>query len=207
MLSTTVINRIETEEKAVAFTFDDGPNAGYTPQILDIFRESDAKATFYMIGTQMQQNPALVRTVYQEGHEIGNHTFTHPHLTELPEQDCMHEVVKTENLISDIIGTKPATFRPPFFDHNEQVDGLVSGLGYPMIGAVNSEANDWDLPGVQHILDKTRVQIGPGSILLFHDGFGDRSQTVEAVRILVSELVADGYRLVTVSELLKLAIV
>ncbi|WP_136604093.1 polysaccharide deacetylase family protein [Paenibacillus dokdonensis] len=207
MLSNTVINRIETEEKAVAFTFDDGPNAEYTPQILDIFRESDAKATFYMIGTQMQHNPALVRTVYQEGHEIGNHTFSHPHLTELSEQDYMHEVVKTENLLSDIIGIKPATFRPPYFDHNEQVDGLVSGLGYPMIGVVNSEANDWDLPGVQHILDKTRAQVKPGSILLFHDGFGDRSQTVEAVRILVSELVADGYKLVTVSELLKLAAV
>jgi len=204
MLSTAIINDIVTKEKVIAFTFDDGPNPIYTPQILDIFQQYDSKATFYMIGSQMEQHPELVKEVYKQGHEIGNHTYTHPQLSELNEHDCMHEIIQTENLILDTVGTKPQTFRPPYFDHNEKVEHLICGLGYTMIGAVNGETLDWEQPGIQHIIDKTRETVGPGSILLFHDGFGDRSQSIEAVRILVSELISEGYRLVTVSELLKL---
>lgn len=207
MSSTAVIHKFVTEEKVVAFTFDDGPNPVYTPQILEIFRKSGAneKATFFMIGSQIEQHPELARTVHLEGHEIGNHTYTHPYLSKLSEQECADEVIRTESLIFKTIGIKPQTFRPPYFDYNEQAARFISGRGYALVGAVNGEAMDWEQPGVSHIVEKTKENLSPGSVLLFHDGFGDRSQTVEAVRILAGELIAEGYRLVTVSDLIQLS--
>ncbi|WHX51601.1 polysaccharide deacetylase family protein [Paenibacillus woosongensis] len=207
MFSTALIHKFDTEEKVVAFTFDDGPNPVYTPQILDIFREAGAKAkaTFFMIGRQIEQHPELARTVHNQGHEIGNHTYTHPYLSKLSAEECAEEIIRTERLIQEIIGVKPLTFRPPYFDYNEQAAGLLGSRGYTLAGAVNGEAMDWEQPGVDHIVEKTRDSLSPGSVLLFHDGFGNRSHTVEAVRILVAELVAEGYRLVTVSELIKLS--
>ncbi len=207
MFSTAVIHKFDTDQKAVAFTFDDGPHPVYTPQILDIFREAGAaaKATFFMVGSQIEQYPELARTVHGEGHEIGNHTYTHPYLSKLSAEEFAEEVIRTERLIQETIGVKPLTFRPPYFDYNEQAAEWISSRGYITAGAVNGEAMDWEQPGVAHIVEKTREKLSPGSVLLFHDGFGDRSQTVEAVRTLVTELAAEGYRLVTVSDLVRMS--
>lgn len=201
-----VITRVPTIEKAVAFTFDDGPNPLYTPQVLDIFAKCQGKATFFMIGQQIEQNPDTASAVHIQGHEIGNHTYSHPSLPEISPEQCREELQRTESLITQVTGSKPHVFRPPYVAFSEQVAAISQGeFGYPAIGAVNGAATDWEMPGVQHIVEKTREEIQPGSILLFHDGFGDRSQTIEAVRILTEELTAAGYKLVTVSELLKLA--
>ncbi|GIP52647.1 MULTISPECIES: polysaccharide deacetylase family protein [Paenibacillus] len=198
-----IINEVPIKRKAVAFTFDDGPNPVYTPQVLDIFREAGAKATFFMIGSQMELSPELVREAHEQGHEIGNHTYTHPSLPELLKQECREELIQTEKLIEKLTGVAPKVFRPPYFAYNELVAEVVEELGYKAIGALNGAATDWEMPGVRHIVDKSREQVRPGSILIFHDGYDDRSQSVEAVRILVSELTAEGYELVTVSELLQ----
>lgn len=199
-----IIHEVSTEGKAVAFTFDDGPNPVYTPQILEIFREAGARATFFMIGEQMEANPDVVRAVHAEGHEIGNHTYSHPALPEIGEASCRDELARTEVLIEGIIGRKPWVFRPPYFAYDEMVETVAGEFGYEVIGAVNGAAKDWGMPGVDHIVGTTREVLRPGSILLFHDGYEDRSRTVEAVRILVSELREKGYDLVTVSELLHL---
>ncbi|WP_410771254.1 polysaccharide deacetylase family protein [Fontibacillus sp. BL9] len=203
MPNVELIHEVNIKRKAVAFTFDDGPNPVYTPQVLEIFSEAGAKATFFMIGSQMELHPELVKLAYEQGHEIGNHTFTHPGLPELHKQEIKDELIQTDSLIEKITGTGPKVFRPPYFAYNELVAGIVGEMGYPVIGAVNGEATDWEMPGVEHIVDKSREQVRPGSILIFHDGYDDRSQTVEAVRILVTELTAEGYELVTVSELLR----
>ncbi|MGG6313606.1 polysaccharide deacetylase family protein [Paenibacillus macerans] len=206
MPSYQVIDEVPIREKAVAFTFDDGPNPLYTPQVLEILREVRGKATFFMIGTQMEKSPETARAVHEQGHEIGNHTYTHPHLPELGPVECRRELKQTEELIVQATGAKPKVYRPPYLDTNEPVAAITAGeFGYPAIGAVNGAAKDWEMPGVRHIVDKTREQVRPGSILLFHDGFDDRSQTVEAIRILAHELTEEGYRLVTVSELLALS--
>ncbi|MEF2966457.1 polysaccharide deacetylase family protein [Paenibacillus sp. M1] len=197
-----IINEIQTKRKAVAFTFDDGPNPVYTPQVLEIFREAGGKATFFMIGTQMEQHPELVKAAYEQGHEIGNHTYHHPALPELTKQECREELVRTGELIKEITGSAPKVFRPPYFAYDEQVAEIVDESGYRAIGALNGAATDWEMPGVRHIVDKSREVARAGGILIFHDGFDDRSQTIEAVRILVSELKAEGYELLTVSELL-----
>ncbi|WEK53564.1 MAG: polysaccharide deacetylase family protein [Candidatus Cohnella colombiensis] len=198
----SVIDQISTDRKVVAFTFDDGPNPLYTAQILDIFRKSASKATFFMIGNQIEQHPEVAKAVFEQGHEIANHTYSHPYLTTISEQDCINELLRTHEIIMQTTGVKPLTFRAPYFDMNEQVVKASEQLGYQIIGAVNGDAKDWEQPGVQYIVDNTIAHVKPGSVLLFHDGFGDRSQTVEAVQMLVTELKAQGYELVTVSDMI-----
>ncbi len=198
-----VIHCVPTKELVVAVTFDDGPNPQYTPRILDILREYGAKATFFMIGEQIQNAPQVAVSVLAEGHEIGNHTFTHPYLTQIAKEQVLEEIRNTEDLIKATVGVKPSVMRPPYFDFNEQVGEWLEPFGYPAIGCVNSEAQDWEQPGVDHIVERTLESVKPGSFLLFHDGFGDRSQTVEAVRQLVATLTSQGYKFVTVSDLLS----
>jgi peptidoglycan-N-acetylglucosamine deacetylase len=198
-----MINEIHTSKKVVAITFDDGPNPVYTPQVLEIFSKAKGKATFFMIGEQMRNHPEVVKLVTDQGHEIGNHTFTHPKLSQLSIHDCLNEIEETEKLIEKMAGRKPVIFRPPYFDYNQDTVSLLQKKRYPMIGALNLEAQDWEQPGVEHIVQKSREAVKDGSILIFHDGYGDRSQTIEAVQLLVSELTLQGYQLVTVSELLK----
>jgi peptidoglycan-N-acetylglucosamine deacetylase len=200
-----MINEVSTLQRVVAITFDDGPNPVYTPQVLEIFSEAQGKATFFMIGEQMRSNPEVVKQVVAARHEIGNHTFTHPKLSQLNTAECLAEIEKTEILIEELAGQKSVVFRPPYLDYNQDTVSLLQTKRYPMIGAMNLEAQDWELPGVDHIVQKSREVVKEGCILIFHDGYGDRSQTIEAVRILVSELTSQGYQLVTVSELLALA--
>lgn len=188
--------------KAVAITFDDGPNPEFTPQMLDIFREEGGRATFYMTGDQIERYPDTARLVQAEGHEIGNHTYTHPHLTELDEETVRAELVRTGELIREAVGVWPATFRPPYLATDAQVESIARELGYAVIGGVNGAARDWDMPGAEHILNASLAVSEPGSILVFHDGHGDRSQTVEVVRELVKTLRKEGYVFLTVGELL-----
>lgn len=198
-----MINEIPTSQRVVAITFDDGPNSVYTPQVLEIFSKAKGKATFFMIGEQMRNHPEIVKQVLDQGHEIGNHTFTHPKLSKLSIKDSLEEIEQTEKLIEEMTGRKPIVFRPPFLDYNQDTLSILQQKGYAMIGALNLEAQDWVEPGVEHILEKSRDVVKNGGILIFHDGYGDRTQTIEAVRILVSELTSQDYQLVTVSELLK----
>ncbi|MBM7570316.1 polysaccharide deacetylase family protein [Aquibacillus albus] len=199
-----IINNIETDCKTVAITFDDGPNPVYTPQVLEIFQEVSGNVTFYMIGEQMEKHPEIFEAVVEHGHEVGNHTYTHPKLTELSDNDCYSEIDRTDRLIREMTGNKPLTFRPPYLDYNEQVQSIVERFGYSVAGAVNMDAQDWEQPGVEHIYSKSLENVSNGSILLFHDGFGDRSQTIEALRKLVAELDDQGYQFVTLTELLNL---
>ena len=201
-----LINDVSTSQKVIAITFDDGPNPIFTAQVLEIFREAEGKATFFMIGEQMDKHPEMVKKVVEQGHEIGNHTYTHPKLSQLSLAECLDEIERAEKLLEELVGQKPVVFRPPYLDYNQDTILIMQQKDYPMIGALNMDAQDWEMPGVDHILVKSRECVKNGSILIFHDGYGDRSQTIEAVRILVSELTSQGYQLVTVSELLKLSI-
>ncbi|GFN33891.1 polysaccharide deacetylase family protein [Paenibacillus xylaniclasticus] len=201
-----MINYVETEHKVVAFTFDDGPDPVYTPQLLDILKEAGAKATFFMIGEQIEKSPEVAARVHAEGHEIGNHTYTHPFLTKLSSEAVLDEFRKTESLIQGITDYKPTTYRPPYFDINDEVLKQTAEIGYiGCAGAANMAAQDWANPGVKQIVEKTRESVRNGAVFIFHDGYGDRSQAVESVRILVKELTEQGYRIVPFRELLTLA--
>ncbi|CAM4365752.1 polysaccharide deacetylase family protein [Paenibacillus xylanexedens] len=205
MVNTAMVVQESVREKVVAFTFDDGPHPVYTHQVLEIFRRSGGRATFFMIGQEIENHPEIAAEVHREGHEIANHTYTHPNLTELTLEEAGEELQRAENLVQKVTGQPARCFRPPYFGVNDEILSLAAERGYRTIGAVNGDARDWDNPGVEYILEHTRSAVKPGSVLIFHDGYGERSQTVEAVRVLVDELVAEGYRLVTVSELLDIS--
>lgn len=205
MTKVSIIHKVPTQEKVVAFTFDDGPHPLYTKQVLDIFHEVHGKATFFMIGQEIDAFEGIAAEVHAAGHEISNHTYSHPDLTKLKLEDAREELQQADERIRRLTGKPVMNFRPPYFAVNEDILSLAEEFGYTPIGTVNGGAKDWEQPGVEYILAHTRPSIENGSILIFHDGYGERSQTIEAVRILVEELAAEGYRFLSVSELLSLA--
>src|SRR5690554_3517357 len=132
-----IIHEVHTQHKVIAITFDDGPNSIYTQQVLDIFQEVSGHATFYMIGEQMIKEPQIVENVTKLNHEIGNHTYTHPKLTQMNDDEVIAEIDLTNKLIEKLTGSKPTTFRPPYLDYNNETEKLIQRFGYKTIGALN----------------------------------------------------------------------
>ncbi|WP_334073183.1 MULTISPECIES: polysaccharide deacetylase family protein [Paenibacillus] len=200
----SLVHQVSTQKKAVAFTFDDGPDPLYTKQLLDIFRKANGKATFFMIGQEIEAFEDIAKEVHAAGHELANHSYSHPDLTKITLEEAREEIKRADEIIRRVTGQSPSNFRPPYFAVNDELLSLAAKLGYRSIGCVNGQAKDWEQPGVDFILEQTRAACREGSIFIFHDGYGERAQTIEAVRVLVDELAADGYRFLTVSELLGL---
>ncbi len=205
--------------RQVSITFDDGPDPVWTPRILDILKRYNVKGTFFMIGEVAQDNVSIMQRVYREGHEIGNHTFTHPDISEISNTQVDLQLNLTESLFGSKIGVHPLYFRPPYSidqepDTNDQAAPVdrIQGLGYTIIGN-KIDTSDWDehpRKTPQEITDSVFQQIADmevhpdrrGSIILMHDGGGDRSATVAALPVLIQALRARGYEIVPTSELL-----
>jgi len=200
-----------SDKTKIALTFDDGPDPKWTPKILDELKNENAKATFFVIGSQAQNNTGLLRRIYAEGHEIGNHTFLHPDISNVSKTYMKVELNLTERLFAGVLGIKTALFRPPYSvdqepDTADQVRPLeiTQQLGYLTIGD-KIDPNDWrDNPHLtaEQITEAVVAQLGNGNVILLHDGGGDRSQTVRAIPMIVRTLRARGYKIVPVSELL-----
>ena len=205
--------------KKVALTFDDGPDSVWTPKILDILKNFGVKGTFFMIGEVAQDNVSVMQRVFNEGHEIGNHTFTHPDISEISPTQVDLQLNLTERLFGSKLGVQPLYFRPPYSidqepDTNDQAAPVdrIQGLGYTIIGN-KIDTNDWDehpRKTPQEITAAVFQQIAEmeahpdrrGSVILMHDGGGDRSATVAALPILIQALRDRGYEIVPVSQLL-----
>lgn len=196
-------------EKVIALTFDDGPNPTYTPQVLDILKENDAKATFMEVGSLVSENGDLVRRVRDEGHEIGTHTWDHAagsghgvDLTRMSADEHVSEVDRGFQAINDALGEGvPKVMRAPGGNYHGDVIRNLAGHADVEVGW-NVDTRDWARPGVDAIVSRI-TSAKPGSIVLMHDGGGNREQTVEALRQAIPQLKAEGYRFVTVSEMLK----
>ena len=203
----------------LALTFDDGPDPTWTPKILDVLKREHVSATFMVIGEEAQENMGLLKRYYRDGHEIGNHTFTHPDISQIPTRQLKFEMNLTERLFAAELGVQPLYFRPPYSidqepDTNDQAAPIdvVEQMGYIIIGD-KIDTDDWNehprkTPQeiVKAVLDqleamKTKPQFR-GSIILLHDGGGDRSVTVAALPLLIDTLRAKGYKIVPVSELM-----
>ena len=203
----------------VALSFDDGPDPTWTPQILDILKKYQVSGTFFMIGGAAQNNIGIVRRVYREGHEIGNHTWFHPDISEISNTSVDLELNLTERLFASELGVQPLYFRPPYSidqepDTNDQAEpaARIQDLGYVIVGD-KIDTNDWDehphktpdeitASVFQQMEDmKTRSWMR-GSIILLHDGGGDRSATIKALPVLIKALRDRGYKIVPVSELM-----
>jgi peptidoglycan/xylan/chitin deacetylase (PgdA/CDA1 family) len=195
-----VIKRVETHESVVALTFDDGPKAPYTGRLLDILAELRAPATFFVTGRQAQAHPELVRRAYEEGHEIGNHTWSHPRFVWQGPELVRRQIDATDRAIRTAGYTGTIPFRSPYGS---------KGVALWLVLAERGRANvlfdvmptDYLRPPPETIVADVLANVRPGSIVCLHDGGGDRSATLAAVRVLIPELRARGYRLVTVGEL------
>lgn len=205
-----VIERHGFTPKTVALTFDDGPDVTYTPKILDILHRAGVKATFFVIGNNAEKNPELLRRIFAEGHDIGNHTFTHPNIADISLTQLGLEVSATQRLFESILGCQTHLFRSPYGEDSEpetqdQVRPLeyLGKQGYVFVG-MHIDPSDWSRPGVDAIVDETlrQAQSDEGNVILLHDGGGDRSQTVAALPRIIEALQARGYRFATVSDLL-----
>lgn len=193
---TAPVLRLGTEpgDRAMALTFDDGPDPAYTPEILRILREHDVRATFLVCGGRARESPDLLRRMVDEGHVIGNHTWTHPLLLKLDRTRIRTEIERTCELIERTVGEPPLWFRAPYGAWNRNVFELGTELGMePLAWTVDSL--DWDDPGAPTVISRVVNRAAPGVIVLNHDAGGDRSQTLTAVRSYLPRLLDAGYRM------------
>ena len=198
-------------DRTVALTFDDGPDQRWTPQILDVLAREHVPATFFVVGARAAQNPALVRRVLAEGHELGNHTWSHTDLSGVPPWRRNLELSLGQLGLAGSARISSALLRPPYSSSPDAIDerGLrairdEAAAGYIVVLA-DRDTEDWRLPGVPQIVQAGAPTGTAGEIVLLHDGGGDRSQTVEALPALIDRYRAAGYRFTTVSGGLGLA--
>ncbi len=196
--------------KQVVLTFDDGPDPRFTPRILDILRDKGARALFFVIGLNADLHPGLLERIVREGHEIGNHSFTHPDSSAISKQQFRLELNATERLFEARLGRRSLLFRPPYAEDVEpetpdQVEPLVltSSRGYYTIG-IGIDPGDWRNPGVDQIVESTldMARNGAGHVVLLHDSGGDRSQTIAALPRVIDGLRSEGFAIVPISKLL-----
>ena len=216
---TYTVQQYGYQPNEVALTFDDSPDPEWTPKILDILRAKHVKAAFMAIGSEAADNISLMQRIVREGHEIGNHTYTHPNIADISTRQVDLEITLTERLFESKLGVQPLYFRPPY-DIDEEPDTddeaapawRIQQMGYIIIGS-KIDTDDWDehprktTPEIiQSVFNqfetmKTKPQFR-GSIILMHDGGGDRSVTVKALGPLIDALRAHGYTIVPVSVLM-----
>jgi peptidoglycan/xylan/chitin deacetylase (PgdA/CDA1 family) len=203
---TIVLGGPQTENK-VALTFDDGPDPRFTPQILDLLKEYNVKATFFLMGARAKAYPDLVKRIKDEGHIIGNHTYWHPNLVEAADVEVLErEVTKTENTLNELIGYQTKLFRAPYgFLYNELVEKLRD-MNYTVVGW-SVDSLDWHESPPEVIAYNVLSNIHPGAIILMHDGAAwdeDRTNTIKSLRQIIPTLKEQGMKFETVPELLNI---
>lgn len=197
---TDVFCKGSTEEKIVALTFDDGPDSSHTAQILDILDKQNVKASFFIIGKKAEQNEALIRRMQEEGHMIGNHSYSHDFFFDLFGTKKMEQdLLKTEQLIEGITGSGPLLFRPPYGVTNPTVARVVKKRGYKAVGW-SVRSLDTVLQDEDKIVERIMDRLHPGAIILMHD---DREITVKVLERIILKIKKEGYRFVGLEEILK----
>ncbi|MGE7869866.1 glycosyltransferase [Bacillus paramycoides] len=196
--------------KQVVLTFDDGPDPKYTPEILDILKEDKIKAAFFVLGENAQLNPSIVKRIYDEGHEIGNHTFKHPNVANTSLLRTKVELNTTQRLIQEITGHSTVLFRPPYeADANPNSSNEIlpilraQNMNYTMV-AEKVDPEDWAMPSTNELVKRALNPIykGEGNVILLHDAGGNRTHTVEALPMIIKDLKKHGYSFVTISDLM-----
>lgn len=178
--------------RSVVLTFDDGPDPTWTPEILTVLREHDVHAMFFVCGEMASYFPDVLRRAADEGHIIGNHTWTHPELPTLTPAKIKNEMERTSELIEKTTGAAPSWFRAPYGAWNKQTFELGAALGMEPL-AWTVDTLDWTRPGTDKIVRTVLGGAKPGVVVLSHDGGGKRDQSVAALRRYLPELVDAGY--------------
>lgn len=195
-------SRVAVPGPYIAITFDDGPHASNTPRLLDMLRARNIKATFYVIGKNVELYPGIVRRTVAEGHEIGNHSYTHTKLSGLSNDRVMSEMRKTDDAVFNACGLRPRTMRPPYGALTQTQRQMVhQAFGYPTI-LWDVDPLDWKRPGSSVVTSRILSGTKNGSIILVHDLHGS---SVDAMPETLDGLLRKGFRFVTVSQLLAMA--
>ncbi|AQZ45361.1 polysaccharide deacetylase [Paenibacillus larvae subsp. larvae] len=198
-----VVNQVKTSQKLVALTFDDGPDGKYTPKILDILKQYNVKGTFYMVGTQAEKFPDVIKRIKDEGHGIGNHSWSHPQMPKLKEPDMLSQIQKTDDAIAAAIGTPATTFRPPYGATNKTLEAMLNQRGQSVVNW-SVDTRDWAGTPPQNMIQNVKTHTVPGGIILMHS-FGNKyvPNTIAALPEMITYLQQNGYELVTVDQLLS----
>jgi peptidoglycan-N-acetylglucosamine deacetylase len=189
-------------EKVIALTFDDGPWKGSTEKILDILKDNNIKATFFVVGQVLQEYPDLGKKIVTDGHAIANHTWHHWYHRMSP-QVAANEIDRTSDLIYKVTGVKTTMFRPPGGIMHNGVADYARNRKYGVI-MWSSDSNDYSRPPVPKLVSNVMREAKPGGIVLMHDGGGNRSNTVAALPQIISNFRKQGYKFVTIPELLEM---
>ncbi|AKL94024.1 putative xylanase/chitin deacetylase [Clostridium aceticum] len=194
-----------TDQKIVALTFDDGPHPRYTPQILELLEEHDIKATFFVLGKHVERYPEVVKKMVAQGHEVGNHTYSHINVRETSKEKIEEEFEKTQRAIFSITGVRSQVFRPPFGFYNENTIAIAKEAGSKIIlWSMHQDSKDWSNPGVYKIVQTVLSKTQNGDIILLHDYVEGESQTLEALKEILPELKDRGYKFVTISQIIEM---
>jgi peptidoglycan/xylan/chitin deacetylase (PgdA/CDA1 family) len=185
---------IVPDQPMVALTFDDGPSSVYTPAILDILNEHNSSGTFFVLGTEAEQHPEILQRMVNEGHEIGNHSYSHLNFTLLNDAELTYQVETPQVIVERITGKVPTILRPPYGFFNDEV---IQKIPFPIV-LWSVDTVDWQSRNADYIYNIIINNVKDGDFILMHDIY---ESTLEAVRRIVPELINQGYQLVTVSEM------
>jgi peptidoglycan-N-acetylglucosamine deacetylase len=178
-------------KKAVYLTFDDGPDPRWTPAILDALAKHNVRATFFVVGSQVEAHPELARRIVAEGHSLQNHTWSHPDMTTLGRSDAIDQVTRSSNAIKKVAGTAPKCLRPPEGATNSAVQEIAGATGQAQVlWSVDTE--DWRNKSTEKITSTVTDGLQPGAVILMHDGGGDRSATVAALPAVLQGMADAG---------------
>jgi peptidoglycan-N-acetylglucosamine deacetylase len=194
-------NSVRTSRRIIALTFDDGPHPELTPRLLDILRQQGIRATFFVVGRNVDAHPEIARRIVAEGHEIANHTWSHPDLTKLGEQALRREVEDTSAAIERVTGRRATIMRPPYGAINQRTREVLTKDHNLDVVLWSVDPLDWRKPGPSVVTQRLVDGATPGGILLAHD---IQAGTIEAMPETIAQLKAKGYAFATVSQLLAL---
>ena len=189
---------VDTQEKKIAISFDAAWGSDYTESLLKTLKEYDVKTTFFLVGFWVDKYPEMVKRIYAEGHEIGNHSSTHPKMSQLSEAQMEKELTETSKKIEALVDQKVTLFRPPFGDYSNKVIETCRRLGYHVI-QWDVDSLDYKDFGVDSIVKKVTSKVQNGSIVLFHN---NATYTKDALPIILKNLQDEGYKIVPISELI-----
>jgi peptidoglycan-N-acetylglucosamine deacetylase len=200
--SSVTFNSVHVDGPYIAMTFDDGPSAALTPKLLDLLAAHHIKATFFVIGENVAEHPEIVTRAAREGHEIGNHSWSHPNFGKMSDQGVRGQLQQTDDAIKNATGTRPTLMRPPYGSITPREKHWIHHeFGYRVI-LWDVDPLDWKRPGPAVVRNRILKETQPGSIVLSHD---IHPGTIEAMPSTLDALEAKGFKFVTVSELIRMA--
>ncbi|MBN8696750.1 MAG: polysaccharide deacetylase family protein [Bacteroidetes bacterium] len=195
------LNGADTQKKEIAITFDDGPNALFTPKILNALASEEAQATFFVIGKNINGNETLLQKINEAGHTIGGHSFSHGFMIDFKSKNgFIEEIVQTNDLIHRTIGKRPRLFRPPYGVTTPNIASAVKALNQEVIGW-NVRSLDTTNDSAEKIMERIKKSLQPGSILLFHD---TSDKTVDVLKQTLNFAKENGFKVVSIEQLLNI---